>query len=244
MNDLYNDLQSKIENLENEISFKNGLISILSHDSKSLFSGFLWLIEAVEQKTISEEDFFKMLPQVKNDAQKNLQTVQDSTAWLKTQYGDFKIKPEKIPVVGLFQHLEEKYAGRLKEKNLSFRFQGDTSAFIETDRILIEFVLDKILNNAVKYSMPGQDIYLNVITEEAQVILSVTDSGTGMDEKFLANIYTYDNPVFQGTAGETGVGLSLKIVKNFISLMQGSIEIISSADKGTTVSLFLPKMNE
>src|SRR5690606_40114007 len=119
-----------------------------------------------------------------------------------------------------------------------------TSAFIGTDRILIEFVLDKILNNAVKYSMPGQDIYLNVITEEAQVILSVTDSGTGMDEKFLANIYTYDNPVFQGTAGETGVGLSLKIVKNFISLMQGSIEIISSADKGTTVSLFLPKMTE
>src|SRR5690606_23290255 len=196
--------------------------------SKSLFSGLLWLIEAEVQKTISEEDFFKMLPEVKSDAQKYLQTVQVSTAWLKTQYGDFKIKPERIPVISLNQHLEEKYAGRLKEKNLSFHFQGDTSAFVETDRILIEFVLDKILNNAVKYSMPGQDIYLKVITEKAQVILSVTDSGTGMDEKFLANIYTYDNPVFQGTAGETGVGLSLKIVKNFISLMQGSIEIISS----------------
>src|SRR5690606_27792921 len=244
MNDTINDLHSKIENLQNEISFKNGLISILSHDSRSLFGNFLWLTAALEQETITKEDFFKMLPQVKSDAQKNLQTVQDSTTWLKTQYGDYKIKPEKIPVIGLFQHLEEKYAGRLKEKNLSFRFQGDTSAFIETDRILIEFVLDKILNNAVKYSMPGQDIYLNVITEEAQVILSVTDSGTGMDEKFLANIYTYDNPVFQGTAGETGVGLSLKIVKNFISLMQGSIEIISSESTGTNVSLFLPKLKE
>src|SRR5690606_20086374 len=200
MNDLSNDLQSKIESLQSEINFKNGLISILSHDSRSMFGNFLWLTEALEQETITKEDFFKMLPQVKSDAQKNLQTVQDSTAWLKTQYGDFKIKPEKIPVFGLFQHLEEKYAGRLKEKNLSFRFHGDTSAFVKTDRILIEFVLDKILNNAVKYSMPGQDIYLNVITEEAQVILSVTDSGTGLDEKFLANIYTYDHPVFQGTA--------------------------------------------
>src|SRR5690606_16219405 len=110
MNDTINNLHSQIENLQNEISFKNGLISILSHDSKSLFSGFLWLIEAVEQKTISEEDFFKMLPQVKSDAQKNLQTVQDSTAWLKTQYGDFKIKPEKIMVMDLFHDLEEKYA--------------------------------------------------------------------------------------------------------------------------------------
>src|SRR5690606_14978865 len=160
MNDLYNHLQSKIENLENEISVKNGLISILSHDSRSLFGNFLWLTEALEQETITKEEFFKMLPQVKSDAQKNLQSVQESTAWLKSKSGDFKIKPEKIPVVGLCKHLEEKYAGRLKEKNLSFRFHADTSAFIETDRILIEFVLDKILNNAVKYSMPGQDIYL------------------------------------------------------------------------------------
>jgi hypothetical protein len=60
------------------------------------------LIESLEQKTISEEDFFKLLPQIKRDAQKNLQTVQDSIAWLKTQYGEFKIKPVKIMVMDLF----------------------------------------------------------------------------------------------------------------------------------------------
>jgi hypothetical protein len=57
MNDLINELQLKIEILENEISFKNGLISILSHDSKEMFGNILWLIEAVKEKTISEEDF-------------------------------------------------------------------------------------------------------------------------------------------------------------------------------------------
>src|SRR5690606_30648015 len=107
MNDL-NDLQSKIESLQNEIDFKNGLISILAHDSKSLFGNFVWLIEAIEQKTISEQDFFRLLTQVKSDAQKNLQTVQDSTAWLKTQYGDYKDKAEKAPVVVLFHDLQEK----------------------------------------------------------------------------------------------------------------------------------------
>jgi signal transduction histidine kinase len=243
MNDL-NDLQSKIESLQNEIDFKNGLISILAHDSKSLFGNFVWLIEAIEQKTISEQDFFRLLPQVKSDAQKNLQTVQDSTAWLKTQYGDYKIKPEKILVVDLFHDLQEKYAADLKQKNLNFYFKGDNKAFVKTDRILLQYVLDKIVNNAVKYSLPGHDIYLQEVTEDHQVVISVVDSGTGMDEKFLSNIYTYENPVFQGTAGETGVGLSLKIVKNFISLMQGSIKIVSSESTGTNVSLFLPKLKE
>ncbi|SDQ63801.1 Histidine kinase-, DNA gyrase B-, and HSP90-like ATPase [Chryseobacterium soldanellicola] len=244
MKDLIKELQLKIEKLENEISFKNGLISILSHDSKELFGNFLWLIEAVEEKTISEEDFFKLLPQVKSDAQKNLQIVQDSTAWLKTQYGEFKIKPEKIMVMDLFHHFEEKYAVKLKEKNIKFHFKGDPNAFVTTDRLLLEYVLDKILNNALKYSFSGHDIHLQEVTEDHQVIISVIDFGTGMDEKYLSTVFTYGNPIFHGTAGEKGAGLSLKIVKNFVSLMHGNIEIFSSENTGTTVSLFLHKFIE
>ncbi|WP_418124340.1 sensor histidine kinase [Chryseobacterium sp. PTM-20240506] len=244
MNDFINELQLKIERLENEINFKNGLISILSHDSKELVGTFLWLTEELEQKTISEEDFFKLLPQVKKDAQKNLQTIQDSVAWLKTQYGEFKIRPVKIMVIDLFHYLEEKYTAKLKEKNIQFYFKGDHNAFLTSDRLLIEYVLDKIFNNAVKYSFPGQDVYLQVITESDQVVLSVIDSGMGINEKYLPAIYTYGNPIFLGTAGEKGAGLSLKIVKNFISLLHGNIQIISTEDNGTTVSLFLHKFIE
>ncbi|AYM99583.1 sensor histidine kinase [Chryseobacterium sp. 3008163] len=242
MNDQINELQLKIERLEQEINFKNGLISILSHDSKEIFGNFVFLIEALEQKTISEEDFFKLLPQVKRDAQKNLQTAQDSTAWLKTQYGEFNIKPVKIMVMDLFHHLEENYAVKLKEKNIKFYFKGDPNAFLTTDQLLLEYVLDKILNNAVKYSLPGQDIYLQYFTENSEDIISVVDFGTGIGEKYLSAIFNYDNPVFNGTAGEIGVGLSLKIVKNFVSLLKGNIKIISSENKGTTVSIFLPKI--
>ncbi|BFO68695.1 HAMP domain-containing sensor histidine kinase [Chryseobacterium sp. KCF3-3] len=244
MNDFINELQLKIERLENEINFKNGLISILSHDSKELFGTFVWLTEELEQNTLSEEDFFKLLPQVKRDAQKNLQTIQDSVAWLKTQYGEFKIKPVKIMVMDLFHYLEEKYAARLKEKNINFYFKGDQNAFLTSDRMLLEYVFDKIFDNAVKYSLPGQDIYLQEITEGDQIVLSIIDSGTGINEKYLPGIYTYGNPIFLGTAGEKGVGLSLKIVKNFISLLNGNIQIISAENKGTTVSLFLRKIIE
>jgi signal transduction histidine kinase len=244
MNDFINELQLKIERLENEINFKNGLISILSHDSKELFGTFLWLIEELEQKTLSEEDFFKLLPQVKRDAQKNLQTTQDSIAWLKTQYGEFKIKPVKIMVMDLFHYLEEKYAAKLKEKNIKFYFKGDQNVWLASDRLLLEYILDKIFNNALKYSFLDQDVYLQVATESDQIVISIIDFGTGMNEKYLSAIYTYDNPIFLGTAGEKGVGLSLKIVKNFISLLNGNIQIISTENKGTTVSLFLRKFIE
>jgi signal transduction histidine kinase len=185
-----------------------------------------------------------LLPQVKSDAQKNLKTVQDSTAWLKTQYGEFKIKPEKIMVIDLFHHFEEKYAAKLKEKNIKFYFKGDPNAFVTTDRLLLEYVLDKILNNAIKYTFSGNDIHLQEVTEDHQVIISVIDFGTGMDEKYLSTVFTYGTPIFHGTAGEKGAGLSLKIVKNFVSLMHGNIQIFSSENKGTKVSLFVRKFIE
>ncbi|AZI22322.1 sensor histidine kinase [Chryseobacterium taklimakanense] len=240
MNDIIHDLQLKIEKLQDENNFKNALISILSHDSKEMSGNFLMLAEAVEQKSISQDDFFKLLPQIKSDAQKNLQAVQDSTNWLKTQYGGFKIKPERIMLKALFDHFKKKYGPILSQKNILLYYKGDPNAFIKTDRILFSFVIDKILNNAVKYSFPGQDVYFQAVSDEKETVISVTDSGTGMDERFVSNIFQHDKAVFQGTAGEIGVGLSLKIVKNFILLMNGNIEIISAEGKGTTVSVKFP----
>ena len=242
MNDLIKELKLKVEKLELENKFKNGLISILSHDSKEIFGNFLWLIEAVEQGTINQEEFFNLLPQIKKDAQKNLQTVQDSTTWLKTQYGAFEIKVVNIMVFDLFQRLKENYAVPLKEKNIHFYFKGDPNGFLKTDRLLLEYVLDKIFNNAVKYSSSGQDIYLQYFEDDNEAVLSMVDVGTGIGEKYLSTLFTYGNPLFEGTAGESGVGLSLKIVENFVSLMHGNIKIISSENKGTTVSIFLPHL--
>lgn len=242
MNNLIQELEVEVERLRYENNFKNGLISILSHDSREIFGSFLWLIDAVEQKTISQEDFFKLLPQVKRDATKNLQTVQDTTEWLKTQYGKFEIKVLEIKVLDLFQSLKENYADKLQKKNINFQLKGDLNKSFKTDRLLLEYVLDKLLNNAIKYSSSGQDVYLQYSTEGNETVLSIVDFGTGISEKNLDTVFSFDNPVFEGTDGEIGTGLSLKVVNNFVSLMNGSMKMISSENKGTTVSIFLPQI--
>lgn len=242
MNNLIKELQLEVERLKHENNFKTGLISILSHDSKEIFGSFLWLIESVEEKTISQEDFFKLLPQIKREATKNLQTVRDSTEWLKTQYGKFEIRVAEIKVLDLFQSLKENYAERLQNKNINFYFKGDLNESVKTDRLLLEYVLDKLLNNAIKYSSPGQDVCLQYSMEGNEAVISLVDCGIGMSEKHLNNIFSFDNAVFEGTDGERGAGLSLKIVKNFVSLMNGNIKMISSENKGTTVSIFIPQI--
>lgn len=241
MENLIKELELKIERLEYENKLKNGLISILSHDAKGISGNILWLIEAVEQKTISHEDFFNLLPQIKRDAQKNLQTIQDTTEWLKTQYGKFQIQKKTIKVLELYQGMKDEYENTLHKKEINFHFEGDPEQAIKTDPLLIKTILSKLLSNAIKYSSHGQDIYLQSSVDKNEVILSIIDVGIGISEGNLKTLFSFDNPIFKGTDGEIGAGLSLKIVHGFVYLINGRIEVQSSANKGTSVHIFLPK---
>ena len=235
------ELELEIERLQHENRLKTGWISLIAHDTKEIFGSFLWLANAVDNQTLSHEDFFKMLPQVKKDAAKNLQTVQDTTEWLKTQYGNFQPKHEALNGYEIFQKLRHEHDAFLHKKQLDFQFVGDKQQSIKTDRVLTLFILNKLFHNAIKYSKPGEAIVFQISMAENNAVLSVEDWGIGIGENHLKNIMSFNTPVFEGTAGELGAGLSLKIVENFVFLLDGKLEIVSSENEGTRISVFLPQ---
>ena len=244
MTDQINRLELENQKLKDENNLLTGWISLISHDTKQIFGSLKWIIEAYESNLISKDDFFKMLPQIKKDANKNLQTAIDTGDWLKTQFGNFKPKQDDINAQQLYQELKLELEANLLKKELSFRFIGDAYLQMNSDKVLLQFILSKIIDNAVKYSNVGQDINFTAFEEANEIVLSVTDFGTGIEEKYLNSIYEFDNAVFQGTAGELGAGLSLKIVQSFVFLINGRIEIESFENEGTKVTLRLPQIDK
>ena len=236
-------LQSSFERLKIENDLKNGWISLISHNFKGAFSNLIQLIEALENGLISEVDFFKLLPQIKQDATNNLQLIADTSIWTKTQREDYDPDMTEVYVVELFARLKKEFLEILTRKQLQFTYSGDETIQIYADPFLISYVLEKIVHNAFKYSRPGQSVIVTAEEDKAETILSISDQGTGMDENQIKSIFTFDSPVYRGTEGETGVGLSLKIAKNFIHLMDGKIKIESLKSEGTTVKIFLPRKN-
>lgn len=244
MTDQIKDLQLENQKLKNENNLLTGWISLISHDTKQIFGSLKWLIDAYDSDIINKDDFFKMLPQIKKDANKNLQTAIDTGDWLKTQFGNFKPKQDSINAQQLFEALYEVIEENLLKKELSFTFNGDPNLQIISDKVLLMFILSKIVQNAVKYSNIGQEINFTAVEEANEIVLSVNDIGTGIAERYLNSIYTFENPVFQGTAGEIGAGLSLKIVQSFVFLVNGIIAIDSCENKGTKVTIRLPQIDK
>ena len=234
-------LELEIEILKTENNLLTGWISLISHDSKQIFGNIKWLIEAYEDDTISKDDFFKMLPQIKKDATKNFSVAQSTGEWLKTQFGNFSPNADVLNGFNFYDEIKEENENKFLSKELSFDFEGDYELNIITDKVLLLFIVNKLVDNAIKYSHKKNKILFTAEEDHTNYILSITDYGIGMTESNVDSVFSFESPVYEGTTGEIGAGLSLKIVQSFVFLLGGHIVIKSVKDQGTTISICLPK---
>ena len=234
-------LTAEVERLQEQNELKTGWISLLTHDFKEAFGSLLWTIEAVENETISKDDFFKLLTQIKQDAKKNLQTVTDTSEWLRTQMKDFELKKSKIFVLDLFIKLRKDFEAKLKQKDIDFQFIGDESLIFHNDNLLIHYILSKFTDNAIKYSHKKSVIHFEAKkAEDNTLVLSIIDEGVGMAISTQESLFTFQNAVFHGTEKEIGAGLRLKIARNFVYMIHGKVEVESTENVGTKISIILP----
>ena len=113
---------------------------------------------------------------------------------------------------------------------------------VQADEVRIKQVLFNLLNNAVKYTPEGGKVTLGVKAEEdsENIMLWVKDTGMGISEVDQKSVFEH----FRAGAIRTnrsGAGLGLAMVKNFIELHGGRVELTSEVGKGTMVCCFLPR---
>jgi signal transduction histidine kinase/DNA-binding response OmpR family regulator/ligand-binding sensor domain-containing protein len=128
-------------------------------------------------------------------------------------------------------------------KKLDYRFEC-TDEVIElcADREKLEIILFNLLSNAIKFTSVGGIVILNLAETDTQVNIRVNDSGAGIPPGAGDKLF---NPFYQVkdtyTAGKTGFGIGLFLVKHFTTLHHGQVAYESRENKGTSFSLSLLK---
>jgi signal transduction histidine kinase len=112
--------------------------------------------------------------------------------------------------------------------------------WIMADGRRIRQVVFNLLSNAFKFTPQDGSITLSAIIVDGEVQIAVTDSGPGIAPEVKANVF--DRFAAKGRAGQpAGAGLGLALVKRFIELHDGWVEIESNPDHGTTVRCHIPR---
>ena len=105
-------------------------------------------------------------------------------------------------------------------------------------------MLSNLINNALLHAFEGRAKALMVITVRAtpddEIVLVFSDDGVGMPPKILHQVF---DPFFTTKMGQGGSGLGMNIVYNIVTgMLGGSIEIESSTERGTSVTIRMPRM--
>lgn len=151
------------------------------------------------------------------------------------------------------------YLARNKQIDLKFD-QKEESVYVWLDKVLIEKVVFNLLSNAIKFTPGGGEVvfsfaeisreelpkaYRDTITlpsETEFICLRVADTGVGIPENELANIF---NPFHQvesnsGNLKNLGTGIGLSLTNSIVHLHHGYIEVLKNTPRGTVFNVYLP----
>lgn len=230
-----------LEELKKELELKNSFLTLIAHDFKGLFSNTLWILDAYAKGTITEQEFKSMLPEIKQHAQINLNTINDTFDWVNVQRYDEELEVKDVNSYDLILELNTALQEDIKSKRISFLQIGDPDFILKSNPVLLRFILKKLIENAIKYSYIEGEVEVETRVVDSFVHFFVKDKGIGVNDRKQPINFTMNGANFMGTQGEKGGGLSLIIANDFVKLMNGKLEIYPNKDtRGTIAELIFP----
>lgn len=228
---------------------KNEFISIASHQLKTPPGALKWDLELLTDGTLGSvtDKQREVLDEMKNVADKMLETVNSLLNVSRLELGTFIVEPKPINYVLLTQSIVKELESRIKEKKQIVHETYDPLVpEIPADPGLANIVLDNLIGNAIKYTPPEGEISVSVVFEKetqdypiGSILITIKDSGYGIPEKDRSRIFS---KMFraENVSDIEGTGFGLYITKTIVELAGGVIWFTSIEKRGTTFFVRLP----
>lgn len=226
---------------------KSTFLFNMSHDIRTPMNAIMGFTDMAEKYIDDKERVLEFLAKIKLSSNHLLSLVNDVLDMSRIESGTVKINEEAMCIDIVKDNLYSILNGSAEEKNILLNLTLEPSIthhWIYADRLHLMRVFTNIVSNSVKYTNPGGSINLSIeelpssTDEYARFRYTITDTGIGMNSKFLGEIFEPFSRAESATkSGVIGTGLGMTITKSLVDLMNGTISIESEVGKGTTVTL-------
>ena len=222
---------------------KDKFFSIISHDLRGPVSSFMGISRMIKFLVKSKET--DQLLEVADDIDESvdrLSALLDNLLnWAMQQQGHFPNVPEKVNLEELAEDLVRTLHTMAKGKQITLDHSIESEIHLWVDRNTTMTILRNLVNNALKFTPEGGCVTIDAKQKNGVAQINVSDTGVGIPREKLDKLFQLeDKKSTYGTSGEKGLGLGLQLVYEFVEMNQGSLQVESEEDKGTTFTVFLP----
>ncbi|MBN2805280.1 MAG: response regulator, partial [Prolixibacteraceae bacterium] len=154
----------------------------------------------------------------------------------KSENEQLKLKVESTNISDFIYNIFLFFNYEAQKRNIDYRFKTSFDNYAPIDQEFVESITFNLLSNAFKYTPDGKSITVMVSGNEKEVILTVADTGTGIQADQLEQIFYRYYPT--NNRNSTGIGLSF--TKRLVELHKGTISVQSEWEKGSTFTVSFP----
>ena len=222
----------------NEI--KSRFVSMASHEFRTPLSTVLSSASLLSKYSSADDQGKrdKHIQRIKNSVNHLNDILEDFLSLGKLNEGKVERSMDEIKLREVLAETIEEMKGILKKgQRFELSCSGDCIAF--TDKKLFKNILINLIGNAIKFSDEDKLISVKGQTAGEKAVISVTDQGIGISEDDQLHLFS---SFFRGANASNiqGTGMGLHIVKRYVDLLGGQIQVHSHLNKGTTVTFTVP----
>ena len=191
-----------------------------------------------------DEHLRRVLTTIVTQSDRIARLIEDLLSSARVRPGSAELRPERFDLSELVTGLVERMDR--STPNHDFAVEATTPRFVIADRSLIAEVVNRLMENAHRYSPEGSQIEVRVLRDDGSVIVSVVDHGVGVAPDRLPHIFEpFYEPVPPGMPGYVGiVSLGLSLSREIVEAHRGKIWVDGTPGGGSTFSFSLPLSEE
>lgn len=239
---LIEQLKEQKEDAERANNAKSKFLAAASHDLRQPLYA-LGLFTSVLDETIKYPKVKRVVEQI-NASVTALTCLFDKLLDIsQLDAGVVSVKKEDVVLSEIIDKLSKEFSREAQEKNIELIWPTQYPS-VHSEPVLLERILRNYLSNAVKYTHKGR-VEVVCETQSGQVYIQVSDTGIGMTEETLDEIYEEFYQVSNPERNRNkGLGLGLSIVKRTADLLEHKISVTSTIGKGSTFSIAVKQVED
>jgi signal transduction histidine kinase len=233
----FNDLTDRLQISENK---RRQFVSDASHELKTPLASIKLLSDSILQNDMDVVTIREFVEDIGNEADRLNRMTQKLLSLTKIE-SQLDGTCEIVKFAPTVNRVTRMLSGIAAENGISIEHNLDDDCpilILEDDLYQIIF---NLVENGIKYNLPGGKLTIRVYREEDNAVLQVTDSGVGIPEDAIGHLFERFYRVDKARSRKSGgSGLGLAIVRNMVERNQGSIRVESTFGKGSSFFVTFP----
>ena len=226
---------------------KSIFLSNMSHDIRTPMNAIIGYTDIASSGHVSPEQMQDYLKKINMSSHYLLDLINDILEMSRIESDKIHMNISVNNIEKVMLEIEEFFSGQMKLRNISYkvRLVDIQDPWVKCDVRKLNRIMLNLLSNACKFTRIGGHVLVKLVQTgrndgRASFDIIVKDDGIGMSKEFSGKVFeAFERERTSTVSGIYGTGLGMAITKHFVELMDGTIELETQLNKGTTFTIHL-----